>query len=159
MNNRFKFRICHESNGHKTIIYPPTNTFMIGLDGKVYENYKKRNDHGAIDNLWEEVFDADNVIIQQFTGLTDKNGKEVYEGDIVKIKRWYLRPFINNKQEIDYQHIEGDTEVGQVIWGWNSQKFLVSYEHIRYDDSEDFDKSSHSVEVIGNISENPELLK
>ena len=101
----------------------------------------------------------DDYVIQQYTGLTDKNGKEVYEGDIVKIKRWYLRPFINNKQEIDYQHIEGETEVGQVMWGWNSQKYLVSYEHIRYDDSEDFDKSSHRVEVIGNIFDNPELLK
>jgi uncharacterized phage protein (TIGR01671 family) len=98
--------------------------------------------------------------IQWFTGLTDKNDKEIYEGDIVKINRCYTRPFVNEKQQIDYKFIDdGEVEVGQVLWGWNSQKYLVSYEHIRYDDIEDFDKPSHRVEVIGNIFENPELLK
>ena len=146
MNNRLKFRVWDKLA--ERMIYPHNDNqqhFIIDLNG-CFHNLQ--NGSGG-----------DDYVIQQFTGLTDKNGKEVYEGDIVKIKRWYLRPFINNKQEIDYQHIEGETEVGQVMWGWNSQKYLVSYEHIRYDDSEDFDKSSHSVEVIGNISENPELLK
>ena len=101
-----------------------------------------------------------NLIIQQYTGLTDKNKIEVYDGDIVKINRCYTRPFVNEKQQIDYKFIDGgEVEVGQVLWGWNSQKYLVSYEHIRYDDIEDFDKPSHKVEVIGNIFENPELLK
>ena len=146
MNNRLKFRVWDKLA--ERMIYPHNDNqqhFIIDLNG-CFHNLQ--NGSGG-----------DDYVIQQFTGLTDKNGKEVYEGDIVKIKRWYLRPFINNKQEIDYQHIEGETEVGQVMWGWNSQKYLVSYEHIRYDDSEDFDKSSHSVEVIGNILENPELLK
>jgi len=99
-------------------------------------------------------------IIQQYTGLKDKNGKGVYEGDIVKINRCYIRPFVNEKQQIDYKFIDdGEVEVGQVLWGWNTQKYLVSYEHIRHDDIEDFDKPSHRVEVIGNIFENPELLK
>ena len=101
-----------------------------------------------------------NFVAQQYTGLTDKNGEEIYEGDIVKINRCYTRPFVNEKQQIDYRFIDdGEVEVGQVLWGWNSQKYLVSYEHIRYDDIEDFDKPSHKVEVIGNIFENPELLK
>jgi len=100
------------------------------------------------------------IIIQQYTGLNDKNNIEVYEGDIVKINRYYMRPIpVNRREDIEYKLIEGEIEIGQVIWGWNTQKYLVSYEHIRYDDSEDFDKSSHRVEVIGNIFENPELLK
>ena len=97
--------------------------------------------------------------IQQYTGLTDKNNIEVYDGDIVKINRCYTRPFVNEKQQIDYKFIEGEVEVGKVLWGWNTQKYLVSYEHIRYDDIEDFDKPSHRVEVIGNIFEHSELLK
>jgi uncharacterized phage protein (TIGR01671 family) len=146
MSNRFKFRVWDKLA--ERMIYPHNDNqqhFIIDLNG-CFHNLQ--NGSGGED-----------YVIQQYTGLNDKNGKEVYEGDIVKIKRWYLRPFINNKQEIGYQHIEGETEIGQVIWGWNSQKFLVSYEHIRYDDSEDFDKSSPRVEVIGNIFENPELLK
>lgn len=98
--------------------------------------------------------------IQQYTGLNDKNNIEVYEGDIVKINRCYIRPFVNEKQQIDYKLIDdGEIEVGQILWGWNTQKYLVSYEHIRYDDVEDFDSNSHRVEVIGNIFETPELLK
>jgi uncharacterized phage protein (TIGR01671 family) len=98
--------------------------------------------------------------IQQYTGLNDKNNIEVYEGDIVKINRCYIRPFVNEKQQIDYKIIDdGEIEVGQILWGWNTQKYLVSYEHIRYDDVEDFDSKSHRVEVIGNIFETPELLK
>ena len=120
-------------------------------------------------NCWDESpitcypnedFKKQGRTIQWFTGLTDKNDKEIYEGDIVKINRCYTRPFVNEKQQIDYKFIDdGEVEVGQVLWGWNSQKYLVSYEHIRYDDIEDFDKPSHRVEVIGNIFENPELLK
>ena len=96
---------------------------------------------------------------QQYTGLTDKNNIEVYDGDIVKINRCYTRPFVNEKQQIDYKFIEGEVEVGKVLWGWNTQKYLVSYEHIRYDDIEDFDKPSHRVEVIGNIFEHKHLLE
>ena len=102
----------------------------------------------------------DDYVIQQYTGLNDKNNIEVYEGDIVKINRYYMRPIpVNRREDIEYKLIEGEIEIGQVIWGWNTQKYLVSYEHIRYDDSEDFDKSSHRVEVIGNIFESPQLLK
>jgi len=104
--------------------------------------------------------DKSNYFFQQFTGLKDKNGKDVYEGDIVKINRCYTRPFVNENKQIDYKFIDdGEVEVGQVLWGWNTQKYLVSYEHIRHDDIEGFDKSSHRVEVIGNIFENKELLK
>ena len=158
MNRPIKFRICYTAqNGQKSLIYSDDKRYLITLDGKVLENYGK----DWKNPFWEEVFDADEQpIIQQYTGLTDKNNIEVYDGDIVKINRCYTRPFVNEKQQIDYKFIDdGEVEVGKVLWGWNTQKYLVSYEHIRYDDIEDFDKPSHRVEVIGNIFEHDHLLE
>lgn len=68
---------------------------------------------------------------RQYTGLKDKNGKEIYEGDI-----------------IFGQH--------KIIGDWKSRVYLlptgVWFGGARFEDVEDF-------EVIGNIYENPELLK
>ena len=134
------------SREHKYRVYiPDTNKFVyFGINDFDYS---------------DRYLDDGKYPIQQYTGLTDKNNIEVYDGDIVKINRCYTRPFVNEKQQIDYKFIEGEVEVGKVLWGWNTQKYLVSYEHIRYDDIEDFDKPSHRVEVIGNIFEHDHLLE
>lgn len=149
MNTPKKFRVWDIKNKK----FLPESHFAILGDGKLivtlsgyYEHFTNTNQGGCV--------------IQQYTGLKDKNNIEVYEGDIVKINRCYTRPFVDEKQQIEYKLIDdGEVEVGQVLWGWNIQKYLVSYEHIRYDDVEDFDKSSHRVEVIGNIFEHKHLLE
>jgi len=74
------------------------------------------------------------VILIQYTGLKDKNGKEIYEGDVIK------RSEVNYAHEVIFkdaafcrQRID-DKAIGSLEW------------------PQDF-------EVIGNIYENPELLK
>src|SRR4051812_35768928 len=92
----------------------------------------------------------------QFTGLKDKNDKEIYEGDILNVKRFHIYPIIKNDQ-IDYEFKEGAEEVGQIYFGRCS--FLMSFEHIRYDDIIELSEcdTAHRLEIIGNIFENPEL--
>lgn len=80
--------------------------------------------------------------LMQFTGLHDKNGKEIYEGDILSIsngKAVGVVEFQNAQFHLNY--------IKDEFRNWSKSKFLDEY------------SSSHSQEVIGNIYENPELLE
>ena len=80
--------------------------------------------------------------IQQFTGLFDKNGKEIFEGDIIQ----YLRLFDKEgyiKTLTSFIRYE-DAKFGFDLTGFNGMFFNLSDEW--------------NVEIIGNIFENPELL-
>lgn len=108
-----KFRLFHRGRMH-------SENFTLSVDGKIGWT--------SITGLMEgEVPEA----IMQFTGLHDKNGNEIYEGDIIR----RLHPAYSNEK------------VETVKWtntfskcGWNIA-------------------SGKNLEVIGNIYENPELLK
>ena len=85
----------------------------------------------------EAAIEDDSAILMQYTGLKDKNGKEIYEGDIVKIK--------------DLCDNDVDAFVGYV--SYDNASFYINQQgvsHYRWID--------YVVEIIGNIYENPELL-
>ena len=77
--------------------------------------------------------------IMQFTGLTDKKGVEIYEGDIVKS--------VGNE--------EHNGMVGIFPIEFNKGMFSLSYQTIRLD----YFLEYYKIEVIGNIYQNPELIK
>ena len=95
------------------------------------------------------VFGGNNhCVIQQYTGLLDKNGVEIYEGDIVADKK--IDGSIYQKEEVKW---------GTYNVGCNDEyDFYVNgaYVENEYMYSSMIDGSC---EVIGNIYENPELLK
>lgn len=93
----------------------------------------------------------------QYTGLKDKNGKEIYEGDIIKV----LRKHWNNCRK---EYLEKITEeIGEVVFYKNLQVSLKTKEKEGtlyqpflwiFEDEED-----HQIEIIGNVYENKDLLK
>jgi uncharacterized phage protein (TIGR01671 family) len=123
-------------------------------NGKWVYGYAAKFAHNSVPVILEDTEDgiAPRKIIPdtvgQFTGLHDKNGKEIYEGDIVK---WILTmPGVGVNG--GYEEYETE-EIGEIQWDAGALQ-LGEYCAAGFAyESEDY------AEVIGNIHDNPELLK
>ena len=125
MNREIKFRIWDIENKEmlevQELDFEPT---FYG--GRIAIRPDKYNDY----------FDTEDMILMQYTGLHDKNGKEIYEGDIVKIK---------------YK----DEDIGKVIYEHNGFSIDVTNMNKAYGR---VSFVNNFMEVIGNIYDNSELL-
>ena len=89
--------------------------------------------------------------VMQSTGMLDRNGKEIFEGDILRYPDAY-----DCSSENGYDWEEA-LSVGEIEWDSNQAQFTVS--NRQSVDLECFFEDISEVEVIGNIYENPELLQ
>lgn len=104
------------------------------------------------------MFHVDPETVGQFTGLTDKNGKQIFEGDILEFE---------DCGETGYEYKEGFyfTNRAVVAWrhsAWEFGKFMYHDSCVleeMYSSREDFIEIFNYSEIIGNIQDNPELLK
>ena len=138
-----KFRIYLDKMYYQNE-YVEYDTNLAGIDflNKTV-TFAAYTDGEEVDNLQKYSFDENNILyekelkIMQYTGLKDKNGKEIYEGDVLS----------NGNDEKPYKVI------------FENGSFRAEFEG----DFEEYsfyliDIVAQHCEIVGNIYENPELL-
>lgn len=101
-------------------------------------------DKGGVSH-WMDIIKPNNkegIDVMQYTGLKDRNGKEIYEGDVVSV--------FNSRSEVVY--LNG--AFGYKLKG--EEHTIISFQSNGY--FEWVNSRSNKIEVIGNIYENPDLL-
>lgn len=129
MQDRFKYRYNYNNK-----IYDVSAIDFARLRGEIVSQNKME--------VLMCTLDLNNLM--QCTGLKDKNGKLIYEGDIVKYM--YYNPERYTKWIVVFN--QNTLEFGLKGCGHDGYLRLTSYSII-----------NNKVEVVGNIYENPELLK
>lgn len=110
----------------------------IDLSPKTDDGYSFVEDFGCVPVITETV--------GQFTGLTDKNGKEIYEGDVVRV--------------VIYSHFRKNEVISDTLCPVSFKDGIFGITHGNRSEFKSFSAFSYNVsfEVIGNIHINPELL-
>ena len=94
-----------------------------------------------------EIYPNRDWEIQQFTGLTDKKGKDIYEGDIVEA----IANYHGKETDIKFS--------AKIIYNDNIGSFQISYKNMNDLFVNDDIWVKYFLRVIGNIHEHTELLK
>lgn len=96
--------------------------------------------------------------VGQYTGLTDKNGRRIFEGDLLRYSYEYPgSPWLKGRELTDE-----DYHIGAVFWQeWRGTWAVCSRGKNRNMNQDVFvySRNPNRVEVIGNVHDNPELLE
>lgn len=127
--------------------------------------YVEENVYPIYSNVVRRYIPFSEAILMQSTGLFDKNGKEIFEGDVVK--------FNDIWSEYDYEgYVDGTsegenfTEIIKTEDGFSFGRtkipescvfYFLNEEHMKF--SEIVKSDDFSMVVIGNVYENPELVE
>lgn len=145
MSRQIKFRAWDKDEKRMLEVY------RIGFDGPIdgAQVYCYLDDRGAKGSK-ECFYDGDGLTLEQYTGLTDFNGKDIYEGDIVTVQA---------------TNDDGSTDgmLGKIVYDEDiaSFEFTTTGKDDWYTSSFDnlFEEGFFDIHVIGNVHTNSELLE
>ena len=137
MKREIKFR-AYSSHNHK--MYPVSN-IEWDADGRMWVTADDgKNGIELID---------DEAHLMQYTGLHDKNGRSIYEGDILKVTSEDGESYVATVKWLDDEDYPAFDLAGiPAAWCYESNALATIFE-----------SGVETCEVIGNIFENPELLE
>ena len=135
MNREIKFRGRDKENWH----YGDLVQEIRHNDNKLFDGTMThiRNFEYKNGSYIGDIFPVNSNTIGQYTGLHDKNGKEIYEGDILKSIQWNNIYLVKYTGTAFYLYRKGNNGFNKITTWNNAEKS----------------------EVIGNIYDNPELLE
>lgn len=131
---------------------------MIYWDELIYP----KNKHRSLLNLLVNLPQDHKSILMQYTGLKDKNGKEIYEGDIVRMlyTDWPSQcPNAEGRFEFSVEdYMKSISKNGVVVYRLDRYCLEFEDKHGNYYDHI-LEGAHGEKEIIGNIYQNPELLR
>lgn len=130
MNDRFRLRAWNKEE--KEMYYDVEGQYDNGCNGM------GTMDHQCLTDLLED----ERYIVEQCTGLKDKNGRLIYEGDIVRVTGdcMTIPPYLESK-------------LAKVVWEINC--FCFNFPH----EDESYFSECWDYDILGNIHENADLLE
>ncbi len=144
-----KFRVWDKQDLRFIDCDDKSGVFLIDFNGKLRcAEWSCGNGDNSANSVYEPLENQQRYVIQQYTGLKDILGKDIYEGDIVKYKTRYGN-YMDSDKDVDIT-------TNEVVFS-DGGFYPQPESHIEEDSY--YNYKTYDFEVIGNIFQNPDLLK
>lgn len=150
MNREIKFRAWHK----EAMVMEYSNKMFKG-DFDYWDGCKDTR-LGMLNDILRN--NVDDIVWMQYTGLKDKNGKEIYEGDIIRILYTDWCSKSNDDNRTLEQYLVDISRIGFVDFSDSSWVVKIKNRYGEYTDNSIYHGKHGFIEIIGNLYENPELL-